>query len=45
MTPTELLEEREKIVHDLISSFNEWLEEFNRVTDYIINNIGESSNG
>lgn len=32
----QLLEDREKLTHDFISGLNEWLEEFNRVTDNII---------
>lgn len=34
-----LIAEREMIIHDLISVMNSWVEEFNRVTDNMIESL------
>lgn len=35
----ELLKERERITHDFVSGLAAWLEEFNRVTDNLIESL------
>lgn len=39
MSTEDLLKERERITHDFVSGLAAWLEEFNRVTDGMIESL------